>query len=586
MIVPMKKVYIVTQAKDSASSIEAVRSLGIVHVEHECEPRGASVSSIQEDVSLAAHALDILSRYIPAQPQGPAPEMKDWRHSARHIAETQKRIEQLQEHSRALRGKINEWAPWGDFDPEAVRALACSGVHVGLFQIPQKELGSVPAGLIVHPAAVSSGMALCAVVALSPFELPFKEIQLPALGLSAMRGHLEQNSAHERHCVEELVRHAACAQSLRAVLDGLYKDLAFQQAVAGMGQAGALVYLKGFLPVDTVDRLRSEAARRSWAVLVGEPGEEDPVPTFLRNPRWVEIIKPVFSLLGIIPGYRELDVSPVFLVFFSIFFGILIGDAGYGVVYLLLTAWFHKKQSGNRQLRTVFYLLYLLSGFAVLWGVLTATFFGSAWLAAKGVRPLVPQLTDVKGMQTFCFFLGALHLTIAHGWRTILKLPSLAALMEIGWICVLWAAFLMARTLILAEPFPSWGKWLILSGVSLVVLFTHPQRNVLKAVGAGLGNIALSLMNNFTDVVSYVRLFAVGLAGVAIADTTNGMAQGLGEGWILVAAGAVIAVIGHALNLVLGPMSVLVHGVRLNVLEFSSHAGLSWSGAPYAPLKE
>lgn len=585
MIVRMKKVYIVAQAKDAASSIEAVRSLGIVHIEHECEPRGGSISSLQEDISLASQALDILSRYAPAQPQAGF-DMKDWRHTARHIVETQKNVDQLLENSRALTGKINEWAPWGDFDPEAIRSLAGSGVHVRLFQIPQKELASVPSGVIVRPVRVSSGMALCAVVSLSLTDLPYKEVSLPALGLSAMRSHLEQNAARERHSVEDIVRHTACALSLRAVLEGLHKELAFQQAVAGMGQAGTLAYLKGFIPEDTVDSLRAEAARRSWAVMIAEPGEEDAVPTLLRNPAWVDLIKPVFSLLGIIPGYRELDVSPVFLVFFSIFFGILIGDAGYGLVYFLLTAWFHKKHRGNPQFRTVFYLLYLLSGFAVLWGTLTATFFGSEWLAAKGVRPLVPQLTDTKGMQTFCFFLGALHLSIAHAWRTILKLPSLAALMEVGWICVLWAAFLLARTLILAEPFPEWGMWLILSGVSLVVLFTRPQRNILKAVGEGLGNIALSLMNNFTDVVSYVRLFAVGLAGVAISDTTNGMAQGLGEGWIVVAAGAVIAVIGHALNLVLGPMSVLVHGVRLNVLEFSSHAGISWSGAPYEPLKE
>ena len=150
---------------------------------------------------------------------------------------------------------------------------------------------------------------------------------------------------------------------------------------------------------------------------------------------------------------------------------------------------------------------------------------------------------------------------------------------------MLWASFFLARTLILADPFPSWGMYLVIGGVSLVVLFTNPQRNMLKAIGEGLGNVALSLMNNFTDVVSYVRLFAVGLAGVAIADTTNSMAQGLGGGWFVIA-GMVIALIGHALNIILGPMSVLVHGVRLNVLEFSSHAGLSWSGVAYEPLKE
>ncbi|MFA4843051.1 MAG: V-type ATP synthase subunit I, partial [Candidatus Omnitrophota bacterium] len=131
------------------------------------------------------------------------------------------------------------------------------------------------------------------------------------------------------------------------------------------------------------------------------------------------------------------------------------------------------------------------------------------------------------------------------------------------------------------------GKWLIILGVSLVIFFTNPRKNILKTVGEGLGALALGLMNNFTDVVSYVRLFAVGLAGVAIADAFNAMAGLVGTGNLLAIAGSVlIVIIGQTLGMVLGPVSVLVHGVRLNVLEFSGHANISWSGRPYKPLRE
>jgi V/A-type H+-transporting ATPase subunit I len=122
--------------------------------------------------------------------------------------------------------------------------------------------------------------------------------------------------------------------------------------------------------------------------------------------------------------------------------------------------------------------------------------------------------------------------------------------------------------------------------MALVVFFTNPQKNILKGAGEGLGTLALSLMNNFTDVVSYVRLFAVGMAGVAIAETCNTMAGSVGTGGVVIGlASVLILVIGHALNIILGPMSVLVHGVRLNVLEFSGHASVTWSGQPYKPLK-
>ncbi len=120
----------------------------------------------------------------------------------------------------------------------------------------------------------------------------------------------------------------------------------------------------------------------------------------------------------------------------------------------------------------------------------------------------------------------------------------------------------------------------------LVLFFTSPQKNILKTIGEGLGTIALSLVNNFTDVVSYIRLFAVGLAGVAIADAFNAMAAGVFKkgDFLTIIAAAFIVVFGHALNIILGPMSVLVHGVRLNVLEFCSHVSVTWSGFAYKPF--
>ena len=114
----------------------------------------------------------------------------------------------------------------------------------------------------------------------------------------------------------------------------------------------------------------------------------------------------------------------------------------------------------------------------------------------------------------------------------------------------------------------------------------QPPAKPVQSHGSGLGTVALSLMNNFTDVISYIRLFAVGLAGLAIAETTNTLSSAFGSGVVALVAGVVILIIGHGLNIILGLMSVLVHGVRLNVLEFSGHANVTWSGFEFEPLKE
>ncbi len=139
----------------------------------------------------------------------------------------------------------------------------------------------------------------------------------------------------------------------------------------------------------------------------------------------------------------------------------------------------------------------------------------------------------------------------------------------------------------LGYMFPVSGKWLLIFGAALVLFFTNPRRNVVKGIGAGLGNLLLNLVNSFTDVVSYVRLFAVGLATVAIADGFNRMAMEIGFNNIFAALGmALILLVGLLINVILAPLSVLVHGVRLNVLEFCNHADIKWSGFAYKPLRK
>ncbi len=353
-----------------------------------------------------------------------------------------------------------------------------------------------------------------------------------------------------------------------------------------MGESGPLRYIRGYIPYDGVEELDKKARSEKWAVSINDPTDEDNVPTLIRNPKWVSIIEPVFKLIEVVPGYKELDASLWFLIFFSVFFGMLIGDAGYGVIFFILTLFSQFKFSKKIRGKSVFILFYILSSATIVWGVLTGTFFGQEWLTPH-IRPLMPLLRDNKNVQAFCFFLGAFHLSIAHLWKGIIKLPSFKALSEVGWLLILWGAFFLAKMLILGDNFPPFGKWLFIIGPALVILFTNPSRNVIKGIGSGLGNLLLNLVNSFTDIVSYIRLFAVGLATVAVADAFNKMAMDIGYNSILTGtATSLILLLGHSLNIILGAMSILVHGVRLNVLEFCSHLDINWSGFSYKPLQE
>jgi V/A-type H+/Na+-transporting ATPase subunit I len=583
----MKKATILFETGDGEATVKCLRSLGVLHIEHQNLPEGRDISALQEKVALINSSFEVLNRAIASgkhiQPQNKI--TGDWTAVADHIIELNKRQEQLESSSRNIIGQISEWEHWGDFDPEQIQHLSQNGIYLKLYKLPVKEIRNFPDGVVVKTIFTTGDIAHCMAISRTQFECAFLEILPPKQSLSVLKSRLAGNNKVMEMIKSEILKSACFYEDLSGIKKKLKKEIEFQQVISGMGKEGAISYVTGYIPFDMERNLIAEAKSRKWGIIITEPSAYDNVPTLLRNPGWVNMIKPVLGLLGLRPGYRELDVSMLFLIFFAIFFGILIGDAGYGLVYilltLLLTLWLHKSMKLNTEMKTTVSLFYLLGSCAIIWGVLTGTFFGQGWL-----HPLIPQLNNAESMETFCFFLGALHLSIAHSWRALLKFPSLTALADVGYICILWTAFFLARTLVLGEAFPPFGIWLVAAGVILVILFTSPQARVLRGIGEGLGTVALSFMNNITDVISYVRLFAVGLATLAIAETTNTMASGFGNGIVALVAGIVILIIGHGLNIILGIISVLVHGVRLNVLEFSGHANVTWSGLAFEPLKE
>jgi len=353
-----------------------------------------------------------------------------------------------------------------------------------------------------------------------------------------------------------------------------------------MGDTRDLVYLQGFCPVDEVKAVNAESHRSGWGLVVRDPDTDDHVPTLIRNPAWIRPIKAVFGMIGLLPGYREIDISAAFLLFFSVFFAMLIGDAGYGALFLVATLAVRAK--ARKAPAYPFHLLVILSACTIAWGILTGTYFGittnlPAPLTSLRIDWLTGDAAEANIMQ-LCFFIGALHLSVAHAWNALRILNSTKALAQLGWIALTWTMFFTARTMILGAAFPRFGYWLLIGGISLVALFMSKPRE-LKTEWASHVMLPLDVISNFVDVVSYVRLFAVGSASLAVAAAFNEMA--LAKGIHSIGAGfgaALILLLGHLLNILLGAMGILVHGVRLNTLEFSGHIGMQWTGITFRPF--
>jgi len=587
MIAKMKKVFLLIRQGREHAALDSLGALGIVHVEHENIPSGVELNEISEKLSLIEQARSVLSLAVQMNPAKQIThKSEDINTVCRHVIDLQKRYDQLREYSVTLHNWIDLWEHWGDFDPSQVNALREKNIFIKFYQIPRDRVKTLPQGIMLKKVSTQGALINYLVISRKEVDIGFKELELPKISLSGMKNRLSEDAKLMQNIREELSVHLLYNTQLIAAERELLSQKDFYSVLKGMGQENEITYLKGYIPADTEYELVKQAKQNGWGILTLEPNADDAVPTLVRNPAWISLIRPVLKLLELVPGYREIDISPLFIIFFSLFFGMLIGDSGYGAIYLLLTFCLQKKIGYKVKDKSAFFLFYILSFCAIIWGLLTGTFFGQEWLSNMGLKPLVPLLINTTFIQALCFFIGALHLSLAHGWRAVLKAPALSALADIGWIFIIWAVFFLAKSLLLGDIFPIFGSWLIIAGLVLVLFFTSPQKNILKTIGAGLGTIALSLVNNFTDVVSYIRLFAVGLAGVAIADAFNAMAAGVvKKGDILtILIAALIVICGHLLNIILGPMSVLVHGVRLNVLEFCSHANVAWDGFAYKPF--
>jgi len=210
-------------------------------------------------------------------------------------------------------------------------------------------------------------------------------------------------------------------------------------------------------------------------------------------------------------------------------------------------------------------------------------------------------LTTAQNLQIFCFSLALLQLTVAHIKGAVRNKGRVKMLGDIGSILQLLGIYYLVLSLVVNAEVFSFG--LVIAGVPvgtvaialiavgfvLSFVFSNYEGSIIKSILSSLKNIVsvlLGVVNVFSDIVSYIRLWAVGLAGAAISATVNELAGPLLGNFMFMIFAIILLVFGHGLNMILNILSVIVHGIRLNTLEFSSHLDMSWSGHKFKPFIE
>jgi len=580
----MERVSVLCLAVDTTATLEALRDLGALHVTPCSETSGATADEARARVEDAGIALATLQAHhhphLHSQPPTTSPDKVDA--LIQQVCELRHQYRHLEEQLTNLRHAHHAIEPYGDFKPEAIKALLERGITVRLFHARDINAVEVPDGVQLHLLSTSKTGSYFALIGRGDFQVDAAEFHLPEESLSEIEGHISARRLSMAEIDERLVALAPELPLIQQTLERREADVRFADVHDTLGQHGPIAYLQGYCPTDTLPALRAAATDKGWGIVSREPAEDEVVPTLIRYPRWVQPIKAVLDILGILPGYDEIDVSAAFLVFFSLFFGMLVGDAGYGVIFLLLAFLMRWKLPAVP--KRAFVLLTITSISTVIWGSLTGTWFGAENLPAPLQGIVLPWLRSEQNIMELCFLIGAIHLTLAHGWAAWRERRSLQALAQLGWIMSTWMMFFLARWLVLGYDKPAF-VWPVVGVAALfIALFMTPPKK-LKTEWFGHAMLPLDIISNFVDVVSYVRLFAVGAASLAVAAAFNEMALGGGvSGPVSAVIAALILFLGHSLNLIMAVMGVMVHGIRLNTLEFSGHIGVEWKGYAYKPF--
>lgn len=634
MIVPMKKVSLVILEKDKSTSLKKLRKLGVVHLER-LEGAGEELATLKETEALCINALSVLEEVkVSKDAQKRAAKLEDdavlslVKKVNGNIAKKKALFDEVASNT----AELERLCKWGKVDPDDFAYLKQKGIDISLYEVPTAVYGNMPQE--VKTVRVSGGNKKEVLFALlnegegRHKDLPPEayEVMLPRASTDELSAEIARDKAAMLEADKQTAECAVHTSSIRVYMKKLSEKIEFENVRSGMFSEGAdgassLAWVSGYVPADGFDALKKCAANNGWALASSDPAEEDNPPTKLRNNKLVSMIYPLTDFLGTVPGYREFDISGWFLLFFAIFFGMIFGDAGYGLLIVCFGLGFIAgTKKGGGQIGPGHGLLVLLGLTTMIWGTVTCTWFGLSMdkipdvLKRLSVPPLSnayvaeyanKPLTTDSCLQIFCFSLAFLQLSIAHLTCIAAHSKTVKWLGDLGSLLMLWGMFYIVLMLVVSGEVFSLDKTVILpmgsvpigkvaigcigTGFVLSFVFSNYEGNVAKSILESTKNIIsviLGVVNVFSDIVSYIRLWAVALAGSAISNTVNTMAGPMWGKAAMFIAFVLLLVFGHGLNMILNVLSVIVHGVRLNTLEFSSHLGMAWSGYKYEPFRE
>ena len=601
MIAKMNKLTFLVYHKEYDAFLKSIRDLGVVHVATKAQG-SAENAALQESIRLSARYTAAIKMLQGLNVQPAAAHTGDAGKGTEALAEiedVQQQIQQVAHKLQAVEKELVQLEPWGDFDPKSVARLRDAGYQIDFYICSDKQFKEEWVDLYNATEINHVGSKLYFVTVMPKGEnidLEVETAKLPDCSLSDLHVRKE-NLAKQSEALQVRLKDLAASvvPDLQAAQAQVHSQIEFSKVVLNTDSLAdnKLMLLQGWAPADCVSKIKDFLESKEVYYEVADPTPEDDVPILLDNKGFFRLFEPIMRLY-MLPKYNELDLTPFFAPFFMLFFGLCLGDSGYGLFMLLaVTVYRLVAKNISASMKPILTLVQLLGASTMVCGLLTGTCFGFNLYDIQ--LPLFQSLKEaisldnqqmfnlsliLGGVQIiFGMILKAVNQTIQFGFKY--------AVATIGWLFIL-----VSTAIAFAAPgfMPMGGTVhmvFLAIGVLMAYLYNSPEKNVFVNIGLGLWdsyNMATGLLG---DVLSYVRLFALGLSGGILASVFNSLAVGMSPDNVI--AGPIVMVlifvIGHAINMFMNVLGAMVHPMRLTFVEFFKNSGYEGGGKEYKPFK-
>ncbi len=592
MIASMTKYSFILLSGEQEGLLEKLQEIGLVDITRSVKPVDDSTRAIASGVE----RLDALIQGLGKAeiPEGTTPRTVAGEDPVRTAESLLTQYKECSEAISAAQKDVRAKEAWGKFDMGVLRDLAEAGMPIHFHSVSTKSFNPEWEDALV----VSQNKQNTLFVVAGPSDNLPGEIPTPSGDLSDAQQQLEGLLGRKKELEEYLLSAKEDVPQLQEMKrDALSElDLKLAGLAAVPAAENTIVTLVGYAPAEDDENV-VKALDEYGVFYVKDAAEaSDNPPISFRNNRFVRMFEVLTDMYGR-PAYNGFDPTPFIAIFFLLFFAMCMGDAGYGLILIAAGLLLRKVPS----FKSIAPLVTTLGVATVVVGFFFHTFFSidiSKWSVFEPVSFLfVPdEIAGYAGGMVVAIVIGIIHLCLAMTVKAVeaVKVNGFKqSLGTLGWTLLIVGGVIVGGLALAGVINSTVTKWIViaLGVISAIGIFPLNTwgRNPLVNTGLGLWDTYNTVTGLLGDVLSYLRLYALGLAGSMLGMAFNDMGKmvlGDGSNWIMWIPFILLVLVGHTLNIAMCALGAFVHPLRLNFLEFFKNSGYEAAGRVYNPLKK